>query len=235
MDLPNDIIKFIAEFLSPITILLVLRRTCKKMHKLLAIKKEFKRIMNDICVESDNKFTYWDIIQKNQAFIAGSALIHALHLENHWKPNDIDVWTNNIKNIDIKNNLLFKKPATSEQYTNNEYGSISVHNIKGTIININEIYNYIHISPVSCVRDKIINNFDYDFLKASFDGKELIIYNSESILSKKSICSRSKLVMNYLDIEMKKHEKTTFERHQKRVVKYIERGFIITKCICSCY
>ena len=172
------------------------------------------------------------MIRENKCFIAGSALIHSLHLEHKWKPNDIDIWTTDIKKFTVQN-----KRKTSETYAHTGHGSISVYNIEDTIINVNEIYCFdtskIFIKIGDNVKDKIINGFDYDFLKASFDGKELIIYKPENVFLKKSMCESSCFRIDSDTYTMANYERKMFERHRLRVEKYLKRGFTIIKCICS--
>ena len=232
MNLSNDILIYMVEFLSPIEVLLILRKTSKKMRKILKIEKELKRIKNDINISSDNKITNWKNIYNTNSFIAGSALTHALHLEKTWKPTDIDVWTLSINNFDEKYKRIEGEGSSALSDI-----QVYVYNIIDTNININEVsYSYEtskekHMNMNKYVYyNKIIESFDYDFLKAIFNGKELIIYNPENILYKKSKCCSSFQKKYHRHGELSK--KGFRNHHAKRNKKYTDRGYILSSCKC---
>jgi hypothetical protein len=68
----------------------------------------------------------------------------------------------------------------------------------------------------------IENDFDYDFVKVWFDGKELKIHDFDSVMKK-----RSKLC--YHELMYRSHSENDYSvlSARKRIKKYLERGFDI--------
>ena len=240
LDLGDDLLFYIIDnFSSPIEKLLIIRRISKKFKNMISIKKIFDHIKKGIVQASNNTFLphYWNNLEDSYSFIAGSALIHALHETFTWKPNDIDVWTSNLKELQQHFNVQFEHKYTinGEQYpiTPTAMGNVSIKSVIDSNININEVYFFtksFDIDPEpKPVNHIIVSRFDYEFLRAWFDGKTLKIYHPEQTLYNRSKYIHVKCIEGS-SMGDKYHNNATLlanQRFEDRYEKYVDRGFSI--------
>jgi hypothetical protein len=170
---------------------------------------------------------FQDLLIGHHAIISGSVILQIIYNET-WKESDIDIFCNeeNLNEFDV----VFRHLGFYSYNQHNTYGNLPLTSIKyskwGTC-DINLICNQLY--PSKNIKEVIYNTFDYDCLINTWDGKNLEIYNIDSIITRKLVlkndpmCIYAKMLQVNVDV-LKDH----FDFYQKtvyRLKKYKERGF----------
>lgn len=237
--------KYFAEFL-PAGSIFALNRTCREWNSVCSTWKKEKLLTNRIkkmLLQKGIDDNWLQAILESNCVITGSSLLRALQGGN-WESKDIDIFSP-YQNPKL---LAFARDQEELEVTNVITYDISRFDVARFELNKSEIEV---ISPVSYIDEMDLEKFnpteefDFDFLKNSFDGKNLIIRCTDSLIhesssikvtergtkdekyAKKPICI-SHCADSFYSIFHTlycKHSGKT--RHIDRYKKYLERGYKI--------
>ena len=157
-------------------------------------------------------------------YITGSFLLNYINNDNHWSPNDIDIFTSEpqvfhklhtvVKDVTTP---LGSLGASSAQYNN-------VYNQQiGGILDIYEWQSKTNTNKKLQIilndesTDEAIDNFDFEFAKCKFNGYEIIM----NFKTKKSVRNKTSILPSEYQTMSK------FSNTCKRVNKYNKRGYTL--------
>lgn len=189
--------------------------------------------LNDIRANIKNKIPLVNIDDFDKllvdygACISGSFILNCL-IPQKFKPNDIDIFVNNNYLIEFYNSLNNLLTTNNQQIisvyqTENKYSHFITKSYKINLSNKTEI-NLIGTPDVV----KFIENYvDFNFNQCVYNGKDILIsFDPNTIMNNGKITNE---YINYIfDRELNDDTVYPLINTINRVIKYTERGFMIT-------
>lgn len=178
------------------------------------------RLKNDRVKDVDELF---EMLLKTNSVIAGSYPLQ-VYLGEKWNKSDLDIFTFSeemIKYLEEKygNGVNITIKYLSKKHKNSKYKYFSEQGKLDKVIEFKtetdfkvQVIRYMDLIEDVNVVDYTFDRFDFNFCKVGFDGKELHIFDKNSVINK---------MTNY-DLNHKLTPKTL-----ERLLKYEKRGFVL--------
>jgi hypothetical protein len=175
-------------------------------------------------------------LQDAQGLVSGSAMLQALCPDHAWSVGDVDVFhkilpgdNTDLPEKDARRNAHSDRGPmehwADEQITDKVTPSLQCDRHYRHIDEMIHIYNYllaptnVRLQIITTQRDPmqfIVQCFDFDFLKITFDGRNVVVHKMQAVRTRQSY---------YFPMANDLHERLTLYRD--RICKYRNRGFTI--------
>jgi len=158
-------------------------------------------------------------LQNTKSMVCGSYLLSCLFNEEY-KYNYINIYTNS-DNKYLEEQFEFY--LTKNKNYIDSYEDTARYNFK-SMVDIDKIITYsmtnmkirvIHIKPKLSIVDFVEENFDLSFTKTIYDGKNIYIYDKDTLDK----------IGNFSNKKLSNFNKKMSKLYTYRVYKYLERGF----------
>ena len=170
------------------------------------VTKMKNRLQKDLGYVKVDEFI--EMLKSTNSIIAGSYPLQVYHGET-WKCSDIDIFTTSEKMRDyikkqFKDEKIIEQKNNTYSYTNFTHSVVTEYNSPSIKVQLITLKNY------SKAMD-ILNNFDFNFCKATFDGTEFTISDEAMLKEGKFDLTRVPSFKSYY-----------------RLIKYEKRGFTVS-------